>query len=162
MWELLVGLGLIGFGGYNFFSAYQGEPMGGPAALFKNSAAIIGGLLFCVTWLIPDKKTEEKVEAKPVEETKTEIPVVDVIKPVEIEVPKIEEIKVETKVVDKSTYTATEVEMKDLACLIHLRERLSEAGNKEGLDLCAQLNGIFFQLKVKKVTDDATPEKSPA
>lgn len=152
MWEICAGLGLVCFSIYNFYSAYSGTAMTVGSA-FKNLFTLLGGLFFVVTSLLPDKKKVEKQvqEKENVDENK---PVEVKPEQVEVNVPEIvvienkEEIIVGTEV--KNQYTAEEIEMKDFACLVHLRERLKEAGNDEGLKLCAELNKIFFDLKASK------------
>lgn len=43
-----------------------------------------------------------------------------------------------------------EFEKRDLECLIHLRNRLTEAGCEEGVETCEKLNTIVFSLHAKE------------
>lgn len=51
-----------------------------------------------------------------------------------------------------SVYEPLTAEQKDFECLVHLRNRVVQAGSEEGVKVCAELNRIIFELNtgVKK------------
>ena len=60
------------------------------------------------------------------------------------------------RVESENVFQPKDYEVMDLNCLIHLRNRVIEAGSQEGLETCAKLNDIVFSLnktaKQKTVT----------
>lgn len=46
----------------------------------------------------------------------------------------------------ENVFQPKDYEVMDLNCLIHLRNRVIEAGSQEGLETCAKLNDIVFSL----------------
>lgn len=59
-------------------------------------------------------------------------------------------------------FSPADYEEQDFKCLIHLRNRVTEAGSVEGVQTCAKLNEIIFSLHAAekmKVIENATKTK---
>lgn len=47
---------------------------------------------------------------------------------------------------DVNIFVPQNFEIKDLECLVHLRNRCAKAGSVEGLEACEKLNAVIFKL----------------
>lgn len=65
-----------------------------------------------------------------------------------------------TTVVEDAALTPSELEEKDYACLVHLRNRFQLANSKEGLEVVKQLNDLIFSLSLE--TQPKTEKKKDA
>lgn len=57
-------------------------------------------------------------------------------------------------------FSPQDYELEDQRCLVHLRERLEEAGSTEGVELCSKLNSIVFGLESKIKEKKRVKEKN--
>lgn len=62
----------------------------------------------------------------------------------------VKEVFLARKPTSERVFSPAEFERRDFDCLIHLRNRLTEAGCVEGVETCEKLNNIVFSLHAKE------------
>lgn len=69
--------------------------------------------------------------------------------------------KGETKSPSARVFMPEDFEEQDFRCLVHLRNRVTEADSQEGIDACEKLNGIVFALHTKERVGEKTSQSTP-
>lgn len=131
MVQNLISVGLLAFGGYVFYSGQSGMT---PIDLAKGVSSV-GGAIYL---LYSGNKDNLSTMFNPF-----------------INRPKPPQVTPSENVFQPKDY-----EIMDLNCLIHLRNRVIEAGSQEGLDTCAKLNDIVFSLNKKARQNTSTELKA--